>query len=106
MRPRNGLERLAECSAEHAEYFPSNEFEEGEVADLISEYDDDQFWEELPDRLAMRDFSREYDEQAAAALDSKDFAAKSQPFLDKYWDEVEKHGIDRLEIAGGDAPKR
>jgi hypothetical protein len=93
-----GLTELVEYSDEHALYFPTDALEEAE-AEHITDYDDAQFWEELPDRLAMRDMALKYSDKTVAAMDIDEAAEKAQPFMEKYWNEIEKHGLDRLKVA-------
>ena len=89
---------LFEYAKKYQKYFPTRKFEESAVSELIQEYDDEQFWEELPSLLGMRDFSRKYGEQKTEAMNPHEFIEKSHPFLEKYWDEMEKYGVERLEI--------
>ena len=91
-----GLEKYIDD--EDGEIFPSRELEEGETRELIDYYDEDIFWGEISDRLAMRDFYRKYGADAISKMDTRERIEKDHPFLEKYWDEIGKHGIDRLEI--------
>jgi hypothetical protein len=66
---------------------------------LIDEYNEEEFWEELVDRFARRDFMRKYGIEAISKMDTIERIKKDHPFLDKYYDEVYRYGIDRMEIA-------
>lgn len=48
--------------------------------------------------LARRDFVRMYGHKAIEKMDLMEKINKEQPFLEKYWDEIEKYGLDRLMI--------
>lgn len=91
-----GLEKYVDAS--DGDIYPSIEMEEGEARELIDYYDEDTFWEELVSRLAMRDFSRAYSQDAIKKMDFKERIEKDHPFLEKYWGEVDEYGIKRLEI--------
>lgn len=79
-------------------FYPSRELEDGEARELIDHYDEDIFWTEIADRLAMRDFYRTYGTDAISQMSTHERIEKDHPFLEKYWKEIEEHGIDRLEI--------
>lgn len=79
--------------------YPSREFEEGEVRELIDYYNEDTFWEELSSRLAMRDFYRDYGDEEIKKMTLEERIRKDHPYMEKYWDEIDNHGIQRLEIA-------
>ncbi|MCK5416178.1 hypothetical protein KAI92_01985 [Candidatus Parcubacteria bacterium] len=80
------------------EIYPSLELEEGDVMDFIDYYDNDTLSEELASRLAMRDFYRAYSCKEIEKMDIKERIEKDHPFLEKYWEELDEHGIERLEI--------
>ena len=83
---------------EDGEVYPSRELEEDEADGLIDEYNEEEFWEELVDRFAKRDFVQKYGVEAISEMDAMERMEKDHPFLDKYHNEVYKHGIDRMEI--------
>ncbi len=91
-----GLEKYVDIDNE--EMYPSIELEEDETNELIDEYDDETFWEELTYRFMRRDFVREYGEEEISKMDTMERIKKDHPFLEKYQDEVDNYGIDRLEI--------
>jgi len=67
--------------------------------ETMSEYDDDQFWNDLVTRLGKRDFWSSLSEKEKRGIKKKDWLPeKVHEFYDKYWQEVEEHGVDRLEI--------
>lgn len=99
-----GLEKYVDIDDE--KMYPSRELEEGETDELIDEYDNETFWEELVDRFAKRDFLREYGEEAISKMDTMERIKKDHPFLEKYQDEIYEYGIDRLEIVEDEESKK
>lgn len=83
-----------------ARFFPTREFEEGEVYQYIDEYDDYNFWDELIYRLARRDFVKKYGESKIKKMSIEERFEKEDPFIEMYESEVENYGIERLEIKG------
>ena len=99
-----GLEKYVDIDNE--KMYPSIELEEDETDELIDEYDNETFWEELIDRFARRDFVREYGEEEISKMDTMERIKKDHPFLEKYQDEIYKYGIDRLEIVEDEENKK
>ena len=99
-----GLEKYVDIDNE--EMYPSIELEEDETDELIDEYDNETFWEELIDRFARRDFVREYGEEEISKMDTMERIKKDHPFLEKYQDEIYNYGIDRLEIVDDEEGKK
>jgi hypothetical protein len=94
-----GMENFILFDEELKRFFPTKEFEEEtDVEQYIDEYNNDIFWEELIDRLARRDFIREYGEENVLKMTWEERFEKEQPFIDKYDEEFEKNGIENLDI--------
>ena len=87
---------LVEQDEKSGEWVPSKELR-AEMEPVIKTYDDEVFWDELVHRLARRDMSREYGEDADRISDAH-FAKAEDAFLDFYNDEVDVHGIERLVV--------
>lgn len=83
-----------------ARFFPTREFEEGEVDQYIDDYNDYNFWDELIYRLARRDFVKKYGESKIKKMSIEERFEKEDPFIEMYESEVENYGIERLEIKG------
>ncbi len=98
-----GLEKYVDIDDE--KMYPSRELEEDETDELIDEYDNETFWEELIYRFTRRDFVREYGEEEISKMDTMERIKKDHPFLEKYQDEIYNYGIDRLEIVEGEEGK-
>lgn len=93
------MENFILIDEELKRFFPTKEFEEEtDVEQYIDEYNNDIFWEELIDRLARRDFIREYGEENLLKMPWEERFGKEQPFIDKYDEEFEKNGIENLDI--------
>lgn len=91
-------------SADMAEYFagswiPTDEASE-EVDEELEEYDNQEFWERLHVCLAQRDFYRTVTKEERKFIADNDglFPDRMHELYKKYAKELEKHGIDRLEI--------
>lgn len=70
---------LIEYDEEHDEYFPTRAFEEDQD-EIIDEYNDDSFWEELTERLADRDLFMDYGELQLRKMDSKQLFEVKYPY--------------------------
>jgi len=83
-------------------YYPSRFFEEGtDVHKFREKYDEETFWDELIDRLGERDFYRRYSEKEILAMTQKERFIKVYEFIDKWAEEINKNGIERLKIKKG-----
>ena len=83
-----GANDLVDYDREVREYFPSEELDE-HMLDLVDEYDDFVFWEELALRLGERDII----ESGRAPNVLETFANR-----DKYMEEFESRGLDRVRV--------
>lgn len=85
-------------SSPHEDHFdPAPHFDD-ELREIMDDYDDDAFWDELEERLGRRDFERE-----SSGAEKKGDDKEMEAFREYYADEFETFGIDRLEI-NKDAP--
>lgn len=73
-----------------------------ETEDAIVEYNDDQFWLDLSDRLGQRDFCENADEHILDAIESNGGLLPDgvRAYYEKYDKEFDKHGLDRLRVDG------
>jgi len=94
-----GCEHLVENVGGREGYSPTVEFEESSPwMEFVSEHLDDSFWEDAIDRFAGRDLIREIGEDAYLAMDGFERLERIIPYEEKYGEEFEKHGLDRMEI--------
>ncbi len=100
-----GLERHIEYDEEFKKYFLTEEFEiNSEVEEYRLEFEDETFWDELVDRMSLRDMIRQFGEKAVQKMDGMEHFKHQRPFLEKYDREVEEHGIENLEIVSTPKP--
>ncbi len=85
---------------EHENKFSlSEEFKEkAGVNKIHDEYDEDTFWGELVDRLAMKEFSKKYSEDEISKMSIEERISKSAEFFEKYEKEIEDNGLDNINL--------
>ena len=95
-----GLEKYIEKGiVKKNKYYTNRLFEEETgIHDFHEEYDDETFWDELIDRLVKRDFVNAYGVENIKQMEYEERFEKEDPFIEKYSEEFEKHGIERLQI--------
>ncbi|MCB1150491.1 hypothetical protein KDK88_03035 [bacterium] len=64
----------------------------------VDRYEDEVFWDWLVRRLTERDLIRKLGEKAYMDLDPVELAKREGPYLAMYDNEIESHGLERLEI--------
>lgn len=85
--------------ADKGKFFPTRIFEEEtDVHKLHEEYDEETFWDELIDRLGERDFYRHYSKNKLQKMSQKERFVNLYEFIDKWAEEIDENGIERLEI--------
>jgi hypothetical protein len=95
-----GQDHLIEYSSSADRYSPSAEFEEiTEAWAFIDEFTDDLFWDQLIHRMTERDLSRTFGgyEQLDKLSMQERFVAEG-PILERYTNEFDGSGLERLEI--------
>jgi len=98
-----GYKSLIEYSKELRQYFPTRKYEDTcSAMEFIEEFENESFWDELIDRLAERDAIREVGMDGFKALKPIDRITKVEEHKEKYIDEFEKYGLDRIGIAQQD----
>lgn len=93
-----GLGEVITDDEEPGVFLPTAEFEEGELADLLAEYDNDAFWRELPDRLAERDLVSRHGRPAVDGMSDVTYEREIKEIREKYEAEFRDHGVDRLRL--------
>jgi hypothetical protein len=79
--------------------YPTRLFEESTgVDELLEEYDGETFWDEIIDRLGERDLLRRYTPEALSQMSTDEKVEKLFIERDKWGEEFEKHGVERLEV--------
>lgn len=93
-----GCENLIEYDKEMNRYFPTKEFDEGQGMQYIDEYNNDSFWDELLDRIVVRDVIQKIGEKKARELTFEECLEVEEPLREKYSIEFEQNGLDNIEI--------
>lgn len=95
-----GLEKYVDHEVTDGDrYYPTNFFEETtDVHKLHEEYDEETFWDELADRLSTRDFLEKYSKEEINNMSREEYFEKISEFTDKYNEEFEKFGLDRIKV--------
>lgn len=80
-------------------YYPTRRFkEETDVEQLVEEYNEENMREELIDVLGDRDFFEKYSEAEIEKMSQKERFIKRIECEEKYGEEFEYYGVDRLKI--------
>lgn len=72
--------------------------EETDVNKIHDDYDEDTFWGELIDRLAMKEFIQKYGDEEIETMSMEERIEKSDEFFEKYEEEIKNNGLNRIEI--------
>lgn len=96
-----GSPSLVEYDKKYRQYFPTSALDEDpEVMRFREEYDDEVFWDELIEKLSMRDFVRRYGEGQWFSSGMHESTELQSSFIKRYVDEFEANGVDNLVIKG------
>lgn len=88
-----------EDDAYKGKYFPTRDFEEDlNLHELIQEYDEESFWEELPDRLGQRDFHRKYTSREISNMNQEERFTKLCECIEEWQEEIYKNGLENISI--------
>jgi hypothetical protein len=93
-----GFEKLVKFDPEFQSYFETREYDESEKEEFLEEFEENTFWTELINRLAERDFLREHGLERAKEMSFEERIREIHKHEEKWSDELEKHGIERLKI--------
>lgn len=92
-----GMADVVDYDQKEEECFPTEVFED-EMDDLIDEYEDLVFWQDLIIRMTHRDFVAAHGEETLEKLPLAEREKKLRPIEKKYQDEFLDNGIANLEI--------
>jgi hypothetical protein len=96
-----GVADLVEEDPRTGKLYPTAEFEDQSPGiEFIELFEDNTFWDELIDRLAFRDAVREAGEEQWDKMTHIERIRRMQPHEERYAQEFEEHGIDRIETPG------
>jgi len=91
-----GLDKIIDFDKNAGLYLPSLEFDE-EVIDIIDDYEEECFWDQLIFRLADRDMQKKLGEKANK-MSLEDKMEHLDPLTKKYIKEFEEHGLDNVKV--------
>ena len=90
-----GLSEVVGYNEKEDECYPTEIFED-EMDDLIDEYEDLVFWQDLIIRMTHRDFIAEYGEDRFEKMPLEERDKMLNPIEKKYQDEFFANGVDNL----------
>ena len=91
-----GFENLITYDKNLGGYYATFEYEESEHMRYIEQFEDDVFWEALPNRLAMRDLVKQVGEKRYMEMEFEERAIKLVELESIYYKELNENGIDNL----------
>lgn len=95
------IENLVEWDDGSKQFIPTNDFiEKTSSVHFIEDFEINTFWEQLIDRLAIRDLFNQYGEEVVKQMDEKEFFTKRTQFREKYEEEFEKNGLQNIFFSG------
>lgn len=114
----DAMEKLEEYLLEHAKDFDSMDLVqnvdgqnvlsesayETDIVAVMDDYDENEFFEELASRLAKRDFRDDHTVEEIQKMAKKNdgyFGVELEEYEERYYEEFEEHGVDRLKVDGG-----
>lgn len=99
LAPECGLEELVEIDDAYNQYRPTEKLEQSTRAwQMLDDYDDLVFWEELIVRLAERDISNMPGKADIGEMAPEEYDRYAEPLEEKYAHEFFESGLDRLAI--------
>jgi hypothetical protein len=92
-----GCGNLVSYDSKLEEFFPTREFEErGAYSKFIEQFEDDVFWEELGQRLALRDLINDQGLETVRNMDPVSRLKAQDEIADRYHQEFYDNGIENL----------
>jgi hypothetical protein len=92
-----GLANYADFDRPKTRYFAGPGLE-AELGELLMDYEDAVFWDELARRLALQELESQMGRVAIEALADSEYTRLEDPLFEKYWQEFQEHGVERLTI--------
>ncbi len=94
-----GREDVVQFNKEHNEYFVTSDFEQSDrMLGAVDEFVEDIFWQELADRLTMRDLFMRFGEETVRNMTLEEKVHHHTERENQYLDEFDEHGLDRIAI--------
>ena len=94
-----GLKGAIQYDEETGKYYLNRQFEnESPAMGYIEAYGDQNFWDELMERLALRDLIMQEGEEKVGQMTLEERSEKLDDLRDRYYEEFKEQGISRLII--------
>lgn len=94
-----GAEDIIEYSQQLDNFYETNSYDEYIHKKFVEPYDDESFWDELIDKLAVRDVIHDIGIEKYQALEGIERIRKVEEAKEFYIQEFQKHGITRIIIS-------
>jgi hypothetical protein len=92
-----GLDDLIERDEKTGAFYANSLFENlPDIGELINDYDDETFWDELVWRLTERELNKKYGQSKVAEMSPADRVRAKILLLEHYEKEVQKYGLERM----------
>lgn len=90
-------EYIDDDDSDKGKYYPNRKFdEEINLYELIQEYDEESFWEELPERLGQRDFHMKYTTEEITKMTQEEKFLKFYECVDEWIGELNENGLENI----------
>ncbi|HLB42367.1 MAG TPA: hypothetical protein VJN02_05890 [Gammaproteobacteria bacterium] len=93
-----GSEDIIEYSKKLDGYYEVPEYDEYMQEKFITPYDEETFWDELIDRLAVRDIIADLGVEKYRAMEGIERITKVEEVRERYANEFETHGLEHVKI--------
>jgi len=95
-----GCESLVEADREDGKHFPTRKYEDSGIRDVIDDYDNKSFWEELIHRLTDRDLALLAPHLVDQFPRSEEYWTAIGELGERYSEEFAAHGLTRVKVNG------
>ena len=80
------------------DYFETGEYSESLHEQFLDPYEEKTFWDELIDRLAVRDLAKEVGEEKFRTMERMERFTRLEELSEHYANEFENHGLEHVQI--------
>ncbi len=95
-----GCESLIEGDSEGGMHFPTRQYEDSGIREIVEAYDNETFWEELINRLVDRDIAVQAPHLAEQFPRSEEYWTLIGNLGQRYGEEFTTHGLERVKVGG------
>ncbi|HLX52951.1 MAG TPA: hypothetical protein VKR58_03370 [Aquella sp.] len=82
----------------HNDYFETQEYEDSLHKQFIDPYNDEIFWDELADRLALQNLAKEVGDEKFQTMDRMERLTRLNELSKHYTHEFETYGLEHVQI--------